>query len=187
MRAVLTLLVLLVPITAAAESRIGIHAGGGLEALMLRSAPPAGVVEAGLTAELLWPGKQWGLGAGFERIGRSEDGLADEWKLDAGIGFTDATRRYHALVGVGVRTLTLPGDARRQPATIRGVDLIRLDNRLEIVRRGAVSLDFYLGWTVGLYQGRQSERVGDMAPASRPFLAVTSVCILGLQTSFTLE
>lgn len=188
MRVLVGILVLACPFAASADVRVGVHAAGGLEGILLRDPHPEAVVEAGLTAECRWPGKRWGLAAGFERIGRGYDDLSNEWKLDAGFGVSNTARTSHLLVGVGIRTVTLAGDERRLPATIHGFDLLRLAGQIQIARRGAISLDFYLGWTFGVYKGRQyDEQLGDMVQTSRQVTALTTTYVLGLQTSFTLK
>jgi len=180
--------VILIPVVAHADTRFGVHAGGGLEAGMVRSAHPEGVAEVGAIGEHLWTGRRWGIAGAFERIGRGYDDVVDEWKVDGGICFASQSRRFHAIVGVGYRTMTVPGAENRLPSKIHGVDLIRLDDQITIVRRGRIALDFYFNWTLGVYRGRQyDERIGDMAQTTSQVGALTTAYTLGLQTSFVLD
>ncbi len=110
--------------------------------------------------------------------------IASEHKLDVVFVVTDRAHRFHAGFGMGARRLVIAGTPDRPASTIHGIDLIRLDGAKQIVRVGNVALDFYFGWTFGLYDGEVTmERVGDMAYPTRDVFVVTTAYVLGLQTT----
>jgi hypothetical protein len=66
--------------------------------------------------------------------------------------------------GAGLRRITVPGEDLRPGSAIWGVDLMRANIELPIVRLGRGTIDFYFAWTLGLYKGELYEdRIGDMA------------------------
>ncbi|HET9483546.1 MAG TPA: hypothetical protein VFO79_06285, partial [Xanthomonadales bacterium] len=70
------LLVLLLVTTASAETRVYVHAGGGLESGLITGAPFLGAVaELGAGIDYLLDGRQWGFGAVIERVARSRSEL----------------------------------------------------------------------------------------------------------------
>ncbi len=180
----LVVLVVVWPLTASAEVRLGTHAGGGIEAAMVKAPHPEGIAELGAIVAVLPSDKRWGFAAGVARVGRGYDDVANEWKLDAGLCIANKDRTFRAIIGVGMRTLTIPGGESRPESTIRGIDLIRIDDQIQIVRRGPIALDFYFGWTLGVYHGtRYEDRFGDMVQPTRDFTGLTTAYLLGLSTS----
>lgn len=184
----LTALVVLWPLTAAAETQLGVHAGGGMEAGTTVRAHPEGMAEAGAVLAWILPHRTWGLAVAGERIGRDRDDLGDEWKLDAGVSITNPERSFHAIIAIGARTMTLAGDEWRPASTIRGIDLMRIDAQLEVARRGRVAIDVYFDWTFGVYHGAREEMRVDEPPSDGPsYTAITTTYVLGVQTRMRLD
>ena len=169
----------------------GVHLGGGLEGgLITREPRPDAVAEAGMSVELLLPGRSWGVGFTAEAVERLTDiGASEEMKLDVSWRLATKDRRLRFGLGGGIRRLTYEDMAE----TVRGYDLVRLDMsatfaRWDVAAVGATAaLDFHVAWTFGCYRDTlRGEPVGDQPAPMREIACldtITTTTIIGFGTS----
>jgi hypothetical protein len=177
---------LLLPSLAFAEARLDVHVGGGAEAgTMMKDDHPVLASEVGVSAHVIPKGKTWGLGFMLERVERQEVGIdiTEELKLDVMLRVV-AKKDFRFGVGMGIRELGVPGDARTPPSTVWGLDLMRMCTELQLAKLGRVGIDAYFSWTLGLYKGEVfNARYGDMPYTKRDYFSVTNTYIVGISTS----
>ncbi len=190
------LLVLLLCATARAETRLDLHVAGGLEGGTIQHVPrPDALVEIGLGAAYMLPGKNWGFGVAVENVERLSIRTEPlhELKIDALVRFKAKTRPFRWGIGAGVRYMTFEGGERHPSSTVRGLDWIRIVGAGTIASWASggsrVGIDFFFSWTMGCYSGDiVTAPSGDMAPPTltvRCAQAMTSSYVVGLQTSLT--
>ena len=183
------LLLLLLVSTARAETRLSPHAAGGFEAGFVQGKPAPGPLgEVGVGLDRLGP--RWGFGLVVERVARAENTveIATEYKLDALVRMRNPKNGFVGGIGAGLRRITVPGEDRRPGSTIWGIDLVRMNIELPVVRIGRGTIDFYFAWTLGFYKGSvYADRVGDMAFPTRDYTTLSNTYVLGLQTTFVTQ
>jgi hypothetical protein len=172
---------------AVAETRLGVHAGGGIDAGLISGKPhPDGVAEAGLSIEQSLS-ERGGLALVLERVGRMHrlEPTASEVKVD--LVMRGRTGRWSGGGGLGLRRMTIEGSPDRPESKLWGADLLRLDLVCRLARVGRVEVNVYFAWTFGVYIGEiYKDRVGDMAYPTRDASTMTSAYVFGLQTAVVL-
>lgn len=182
------LLLLLFASTAAAESRVALHAGAGAEAGLIQGKPvPGSVAEVGVGFDYL-PGT-WGVGVMVERVARgsAELPIASEHKLDVLARFTDRTRRLRGAIGAGIRRVHVDGNLDRPPSLLYGVDVFRVMLDGEIARSGDIAVHLYCSWSFGVYHGEvYNRRAGDVPHTTRDATTLSNTYVAGVRTSIDL-
>jgi hypothetical protein len=181
------LILLLSASTAHADTRLSVHAAGGLEAGFVEGKPSPGAMgEIGVGLDLLGP--RWGVGLVVERVGRnhSELEIATEYKLDALVRIRNPRNGFVGGFGAGVRRIEIPGEDLRPGSTLWGIDFMRANIEYPIVRMGRGSI--YFAWTFGYYTGDiYTDRIGDMAFPTRDYATLSNTYVLGVQASFVTQ